>query len=177
MARIHLGDNGTTQINTKTRISKKAKILFFYNQLDKTNAILNIIINLANKHKKLNKSKVAKNLPENLEKIIKINSSIIASFYCQKLKLNKNDLEFIETLSKTLEDLAQVNDFIWIYKNTISSWLNLARVEIRIAEHLYYKYAAEYFEHLTIQKILNRESTIFFHYAILLENYNFLSFP
>ena len=184
-ARPHLGDKGTTQINkSPTRVSKSSAILEFYGQVDKVNALLNIIINKTTKKYADEKSASITKFIENLSLIIKINSSIIASIFCNELKITSQNLEFIEKLAYELETNYKATDFIWIYKNEIASYLNLARAEARLMEHLYYKSVKNNnttpknttiinitFNDDYIQAILNRESTILFHYAIMWEQF------
>lgn len=191
-ARPHLGDKGTTQINkSPNRISKSRAILEFYGQVDKVNALLNIIINKASKKYSNKKSARAEKFIENLSLIIKINSSIIASIFCGELRITYENLEFIEKLAYELETNYKATDFIWLYTNEIASYLNLVRAEARLMEHLYYKSVQSNtnennakntdrkkadvtivtFDDKVIRTILNRESTILFHYAIMWEQF------
>ena len=191
-ARPHLGDKGTTQINkSSNRVSKDATILEFYGQVDKVNALLNIIINKTSKKYAEEKSASITKFIENLSLIIKINSSIIASIFCSEIRITYENLKFIEKLAYELETNYKATDFIWLYTSEIASYLNLARAEARLMEHLYYKSVRNNtnkknnkntatqkpdvvnitFDDRIIRTILNRESTILFHYAIMWEQF------
>ncbi len=181
MPRIHLGDKGTTQINkAPNRASKGSSLIYFYSQIDILNAHLNICLNLTknqNKNTKVKKQTISliKQTIEILKILIKINSSIVASFFCLQNRIDKKLLNKMLNTAKQLEDKYVAHDFIWIYSNKLASYINLARTYARATENAYYQIKnnpliKNSVDDTDIKAFLNRQSTILFHLAVGLEN-------
>ncbi len=163
--RVHLGDNGTSQVGLTPQRLPKSDVLFdFYGIGDKFIASLNLSLLKCS-------DKQAKKI---LEFLIEVAYKLLSVV----LSPNEHEDELLRILKRIeqyvikFEKTATTDRFIYHFRNEFSAYLNFSRTIVREWERSYYK-AVNHSKNLNFYKplaqVLNRLSTLLFTMSLFYE--------